>query len=454
LKRSALLFITIGLAGLSILTLAIRKGGPPPHSIIIIDIDTLRADHLGHYGYRRDTSPSFDALAAESTSFSWAFAQSPWTVPSQASILTGMYPTRHGFVSAETAISDSVVTLAESLREADFKTAAFVDGGYMAEGFGFERGFEIYNDEAGGLAAIGPRVDQWLDANANGDESFLLLIHSYDVHTPYDSTPEPFRSMYVDENALPSEQFRNTFGLELLRVWEGRFADDPQQMGDAEINYIEALYDGGIRYMDTWLGEFIADLKDRGLYDKTLLVFLSDHGEEFLDHKGVMHDKIYVPVTRIPLLLKLPDQHEGISIDAVVESIDVLPTVLDVVGLDAPPDIDGTSLLPIVHGRARASEQIAISESLFYGRRIGVATHSYHLLTSLIGDRTQLFEYRVDPLEQRDISAENPEISTRLTNYAKAWNAMVKKGAYEQKDAQEIKQSTIDRLKALGYLGN
>ncbi|MAF65847.1 MAG: hypothetical protein CMJ84_09350 [Planctomycetes bacterium] len=460
MKRIGFLLGALGLAGLAILAVATREDWldrpvlGTGRSIIIIDIDTLRADHLGHYGYERETSPSFDAFAAAATAFSWAFAQAPFTIPSQTSILTGLYPTHHGRIAVESALPDSVVPLAEMLGEAGYRTAAFVDGGYMSTEYGLGRGFDLYDDRAGGLAEIGPRVEGWLDANAAGEEPFLLLIHSYDVHTPYESSPEPYQSMFFIDGALPSAEFRAICGMEMLRVWDGRNSEEPPSLTEEQLAYLVDLYDGGIRYVDTWLGEFLAGLRERGLFDDALIVFLSDHGEEFLDHGGVMHDKLHTPVTRIPLVIKLPEQREGVEVDAVVESIDVLPTLLEAVGLRAPEGIDGESLLPLVGGRAPAGDRIAVSESPFYGRSLAVATDRHHMLISRRTKRVQLYEFRADPREQADVSAEHPELSGRLAEYALRWHDATEQAAHERKEVDGVRPATLEQLEALGYTGD
>jgi arylsulfatase A-like enzyme len=351
-----------------------------------------------------------------------------------------------------------VVTLAEALSGAGYTTAAFVDGGLMARGFGIEQGFESYDDEGGGVAAIGPKVTHWLNEYANRERPFFLFVHTSDVPSPYDSAPEPFRSAFMDEIAAPSAGFQTSHGDALIRVWKGRESNDPPAMSASEIAYLQALYDGNIRYVDHWLGEFIADLKKRGLYESSVLVFLSDHGEEFQDHKGVLHEKLYAEVTRIPLLIKFPGLSDGVIVESVVEAIDLAPTLLSGVGVAPPSDIDGESLLPLIFEPQRETYEIAISESPFYGRSIGIATDRYRLLTSLDRDRTQLFEYRDDPLEQIDVSRAYPKLTAELISSAKTWHVLVGEGQHEGKGSKWLKETIIDQLDeldrqtGLGYL--
>lgn len=174
-----------------------------PHPVIIIDIDTLRADHLGCYGARRDTSPTIDRLASEGLLFEWAFAQAPFTSPSQSSILTGLYPRSHGRISKKDILAEKVTTLAEVMRDSGFMTAGFVDGGFMAPRWGIGQGFKKYvcrPQRQQGLAALGPRAIEWVRQNAEKD--FLLLIHTYDVHASYDPPPH-FGRFFSTVSDLP-----------------------------------------------------------------------------------------------------------------------------------------------------------------------------------------------------------------------------------------------------------
>ena len=167
----------------------------PPKGIILISLDTLRADHLGCYGYYRNTSPSIDAFSKENIVFDHAVVQAPNTLPSHMSIMTSLYPSFHGVWRKNSRLADEHTTLAELLQEGGYQTAAFTDGGYVRAVFGFNQGFDTYDDRGGGIARILPKVKKWLDENKLN--KFFLFIHCYDIHAPY-NPPPPYNSIFHD----------------------------------------------------------------------------------------------------------------------------------------------------------------------------------------------------------------------------------------------------------------
>ncbi|MBW1854997.1 MAG: sulfatase, partial [Deltaproteobacteria bacterium] len=230
-----------------------------PHGIILISLDTLRADHLGTYGYHRNTSPFIDAFAKEGIVFENAVVQSPWTLPSHMSIMTSLYPAFHGVRKTGEHLADEHVTLAELMREEGYLTAAFTDGGYLRGVFGFNQGFDIYYDSRrGGLKLILPKVIRWLEVIKQSP--FFLFIHCYDIHAPYDPPP-PYDSIFHDftytGSLFPSNEIMGA-------AWKNKL-----KVNDEDLRHFVALYDGGIRYADEMIGTFLSYLQDSGLEDKT-----------------------------------------------------------------------------------------------------------------------------------------------------------------------------------------
>ncbi len=424
----------------------------PP--IILVDIDTLRADHLGCYGYGRPTSPNIDAFSDRAARFEWAFSQAPNTPPSQASILTSLYPTSHGRIRKDQRMSEEVVTLAESLGAAGYDTAAFVDGGLMVSGFGLEQGFDLYDDEAGGLEDIGPKAFAWMRRRLSAAEGpaapFLLLIHSYDVHSPYEISPWPYRSMFLKELELPSPEFRRKMSGTMWKVWKSRSAKAPLELSPRELGYAKAKYDGGIRHVDDWFGKLVRFLERSRLLEQSIVVLLSDHGDEFQEHGSLFHDRIYATVTRIPLIIRLPGGRASGVFPQVVEAIDLMPTLLDLAGVEAPRSIHGRSLVPVIEGREHGAGR-AISESPFWGRRIAVTTSDYRLIRSRNGS-VELYEYRSDPLEQQDLALRLVETGEELIETARRWQARVAADRYPVEEVEDFDRSAIEQLRALGYL--
>ncbi len=421
--------------------------------IIIVDIDTLRADHLGCYGYERATSPRIDAFSREAVRFEWVFSQAPNTGPSQASILTSLYPSTHGRIGWHDVLKPEVVTLAERLKEDGYATAAFVDGGMMVAEFGYTQGFDIYDDKAGGVARIDGKARAWLQNRAT-NSSFLLLIHSYDVHGPYEKTPEPFKSMFLEGVERPDPEFVDNMFARIRKSSMSRLS--PQgvarhSLTPLQVEYAKAIYDGGIRHVDDWFGDFIDFLKEQDLYDKSIIVIVSDHGDEFEEHDALLHDRIYAPVTHIPLMIRFPGGALQRVVSETVQAIDVMPTLLEAVGTSLPQRIHGQSLLPLIRGSGEYSG-LAISESPFHGRRIAVATPDTRLIYTVEQDRSELYDYRADPLEAIDLSSERPETVERLREGVERWQSLVKTSAQQAAEAATVDETTIENLRALGYL--
>ena len=232
--------------------------------VLIFDIDTLRADHLGCYGYDRDTSPRIDALANEAYRFEWVFSQSAKTSLSQGSIFTGLYPSNHGLIWDDDHLSESLTTLAEAFSAAGYRTAAFVDGGYMDAKYGFDQGFDTYEiHHRKGLETLGPRVIQWL--SEHGEETFFLLLHTYDVHYPFEA-PEPYQSMFLDDVGRT---------VDAVRAQAASYSSEELEetpLDPFELAHSQALYDGGIRFTDDWIGRILDVVRRLGLDRRATIV--------------------------------------------------------------------------------------------------------------------------------------------------------------------------------------
>lgn len=417
--------------------------------VIVIDIDTLRADHLGCYGYSRPTSPEIDAWSQEAILFEWAFAQGPNTPPSQSSILTGLYPSTHGRIRKEQVLRDEVLTLAELMSERGYATAAFVDGGNMASAFGMGQGFDLYDDTGGGLAAIGPKAASWLRDHSN--ERFLLLLHTFDVHSPYEATPEPFGSEFLDEVELPSESFRSNMSQYMHARRVSRNTTRPFRLTPIEVEYARASYDGGILHVDNWFGQFWRLVCQTGLDSRAIVVVISDHGDEFEEHDSVFHELIYATITHVPLLIRLPGGVGARSVDETIETIDLLPTLLDLTGVPVPRFVHGQSLVPLLAGRETLL-QTAVSESRFFGGQVAVADHSLRLVRSRRDGTTELYRYREDRLERLDIFPTHGFEARRLMDVLERWELSVRAGATAAPTVDQIDTRTFQQLEVLGYI--
>lgn len=303
---------------------------PTQPNIILLSIDTLRADHLSLYGYASPTSPHLDAWARRSAvAFNNAVAQAPWTLPSHSSLLSGLGPLRHGVNHPFRAAPESLTTIAERLQEAGYFTAGIAGGGWLNPRYGLAQGYDRYR------YWLGPqRGDQELEAHSviasewlkELREPFFLFFHSYDVH----DFNNPSRTV------LPATE--------------------------SPLSDLVARYDLAVAHMDEQLGRFLEAFEASGLRGRTILALTSDHGEDLGEDQVYGHGSLRDQVLLVPLVVELPDgRRAGSKIDAQVRSVDVMPTLLDAAGLALPPDLDGVSLLGIIKGESAAVPAIASS---------------------------------------------------------------------------------------------
>ena len=319
----------------------------PTRGFILISIDTLRADHLGAYGYSRDTSPFLDSLAARGTLFERAVVQYPSTLTSHMSIFTGLYPQEHEVLPPSTVLSGEIETLPEMFRRHGFRTAGHTEGGFMAGGYGFARGFDEFTDTAyGSDTDVERTVGRGLEflRSLEAEDSFFLFLHTYAVHDPYEP-PERYRSLFWPGEA---PQVADSSGEFLRQVNKGA-----REVADETLRYYEAQYDATIRYVDEVLQEFVGELEALGLLEETTLIITSDHGEEFGEHGKVAHTQVYPECLIVPLLIVHPGQSIGSRIPDLVESVDFAPTLLELAGIEPPEAISGKSLVDLMRRESR-----------------------------------------------------------------------------------------------------
>lgn len=409
-----------------------------PTHLLLISFDTLRRDSLGCYGYPRPTSPAIDAFAAGAVLFENAVSQAPATKPSHASLLTSLNEAKHGALSTQEHVLDpSKVTLAEILKENGYQTACFNAGGYMKSVWGFDQGFDVYDSSRPWLFADAVDLGTaWL-ADRRRDQPFFLFLHTYEVHHPYLPATE-YAARFRGDYAGP---LGDAIGIELLEeINDGRRDADA-----ADRAHVKDLYDAEIRSMDDAFGRLVAQLKSAGLYDDLLIVVTSDHGEEFDEHGriGWHSHTLFDELLRVPLIIKLPGgARGGTRVEGMVRLIDVLPTVLEILRLPAPPGIEGISL----------------STAMASGRSAGlisISTLGHDLQRSIRTDRWKLYDMRLydleaDPLEQVDVAHEHPDVVRRMHLYLEEYLASAE--APQAPTTIDADQDTLDELRQLGYI--
>jgi choline-sulfatase len=402
----------------------IWAGGPVPAArpvnLVLVTIDTLRADRLGCYGYSKVETPNLDEIARQGVLFENAVAQAPITAPSHASMMTGQYPTIHkvrntgGFV-----LPPSATTLAKILQEQGWDTAAFIGSSVLKRRFGLNQGFAVYDDEMPTHASgstqeeperraekVADRAVQWLDTQSG--KPFFLWVHMYDPHIPYDP-PSPFREKYADRP-----------------------------------------YDGEIAYTDQQLGRIFEAVARKSRPENTLTAVLSDHGESFSEHGEYTHGIfLYDATLRIAFLMAGPGIPSGVRVKQQARTIDLLPTVLELMGGKTPAEVQGTSLAPTFTGK-EVPTTYSYSETLFpklnmgWAELRGMRTNRWKYIRA---PKNELYDLIQDPAETTNVIASHPAEVQELEAKLKAVSATAEKVAPAAMDTH-----TLEQLKSLGYL--
>lgn len=446
-----------------------------PHVVLYV-VDTLRADAVGD----GELTPRLAALAAEARDLP-AIAQSPWTRPSVASLLTGLWPSDHGVESGRAALPLDVAYLPALLAEASYRTIAVTTSDQSGAVFGFDRGFEefhelfeesYYLEDSSRLAV--ERVLERIDATARSGASerpLFLFVHTIDPHGPY--TPEPeLRARFaagVEERELDEalerrlrRQARRLGGDPDDPVWAPRLGSVPWLIGlergwlpadDRMATDLRALYDAEVHEADRWVGKLVDGLKERDLWRDTLFWFTSDHGEEFAEHGGWQHGKtFYSEVLDVPLLVKPP---RSVPADAIppqpggpIRHVDFLPTILHVAGLDPPPGVRGRSLFD---GEPSPRRNVAsVDDPHAVGSSLLDESWKLVVLTAP-QPRTLLFDLDEDPGEQRNLAEERP----LLTEYLARRLELARVGVLDVTEREgELDAETLERLRAMGYFAD
>jgi arylsulfatase A-like enzyme len=424
-----------------------------PPNLVVYLIDTLRADHVGCYGYGRDVTPAIDAFAREAVLFENAIAQSSWTRASVASLFTGLWPPAHGANRRRHALASDAVTIAELLQAAGYRTAAFVTNPNVTADFGFAQGFEDF-EYLGGVEVraetVTDAVVRWLDEHGD-DGPFFVYVHTIDPHAPYDPPPR-FRRAFAP--GVPASTVHQP-NLLLPAVRAGRL-----EVEEPLVAEMLALYDAEIAANDAAFGYLLAALRERGLYRDAVITVLSDHGEEFYEHGNFEHGKaLFDESLRVPLILKLAAGEGAMRVPEAAQHVDLLPTVLDLLGIAAPAGLEGRSLRGTIAAWLRGAAAGPAPPVFAYLHLDGAPRASVHrghfkLMHRLDGGRLvspRLFDLASDPGETRDLSRERPALAQELAALLRQRLRTAEEHGLVPERAV-IDEETRRRLEALGYL--
>jgi choline-sulfatase len=415
LRYPVLAFAALAAAGVVAVRWSVLRRAHTPPNILLVTLDTTRADHLGAYGYRAAQTPRLDRLAAEGVLFERAVAAAPITLPAHVSLLTGSYPFIHGVRNnGNFSLNDTIPTLTTALHDRGYRTAAFVSAFVLDRRYGLARGFDEYDDhvqlERRGDRTAGAARD-WLDAHARDTAPFFVWLHLYDAHDPYDP-PSPFREA---------------------------FSEHP--------------YDGEIAFTDRALGSLLDRLDQLGRLPATLIAIVGDHGESLGEHGEDTHAVfVYESTLRVPMILAWPGQlPAGRRVPALVRSIDLAPTLLDLAGQPPLRGAQGRTLMPIVAGKA-AAPLSAYAESYF-----PLLYMNWAPLRSIQDERwkfvdapePELYDLAHDAAEQTNLAAREPARADALRRALETETG----GQPGAMSDRTIDRETAAKLAALGYVG-
>ncbi|HLE70010.1 MAG TPA: sulfatase, partial [Vicinamibacteria bacterium] len=460
-----------------------RESSRAPRGVLVFLLDTLRRDRLDAYGFERETAPNLSRLAAEGVLFEDAIAQGAWTKVSVPSILTSTYPTSNGIHELNHRMPASGVTLAEVFREAGYATWATSSVFFTGRGSNLHQGVEVLH-EAGSFPSdnrdknarnIVDRVLPWLESHE--DVPFFVLIHAIDPHDAYEPN-RPYDTLWAAPDAeekhgawteklkpFIENNFMKDRGLPLRAELE-KAGIDPEEFVKTELDW----YDGSIRGADVELGRLLEKLEELGIADDTLVVFLSDHGEEFLEHGGHFHEEnVYGELVNVPLAMRWPEVlPAGRVVNETVQLLDLAPTILDLAGISVPERMQGQSLKPLLaaSGAARWRARPAISE--WRRRTDQLGTRVVDAFSIIEGEwklirnvarpddvpEFELYHHQTDPLDQKNVASDHPEIVERLAQQLEAWHkwALERKLPSDGEAASEMTSEELQRLRSLGYV--
>jgi arylsulfatase A-like enzyme len=446
----------------------------PTMNVILISLDTLSARDLGHFGGPAGVSPHLDAFLDDAFSFRRAYAQYPGTLQSHASMLTGLYPIHHrvGLHGAKPRLRDH--TMAEVLGGAGYLTAAVTEDAFVGAAFGFDQGFDRYDDglmeeaEDTFAAAI-----DWLE-HFGGDAPFFLFVHTYKVHTPYHPRRRGALRLLERTTRGYDGPFKRSFrGGQAL--WDHNWGRE--LLPEADIDQVHALYLAEIHGLDEIVGNFLRRISYLPAADRTLIVLTADHGDAFNGHGQLGHGTtLYNRVLHVPLAFFAPGRIAPGRSDAPVELVDVMPTILDIVGAQGPATVHGQSLWPLIQGRGgvdtgpvyseldevpfwsaawrrrgRPCVELGLSETC---RRFGraVQTRRFKLIRSETPRFEHLYDLEADPLETTDVSARFPDRVARLGALLDEYEELKPLAPADDPSTLHVDTTTERRLRMLGYI--
>ncbi|MEE2685867.1 MAG: sulfatase [Planctomycetota bacterium] len=399
-------------------------------NVVLVSFDALQAAHVGCYGYPRNVTPFMDGVARQGFLFREAISVASWTVPASMTWFTGVYPSQHRMTNKYAVynekekklanlkeLSPGLITLADVMKQNGYRTGGFTGNAGVSGGFGYEQGFDTYyypRQKFGSIEESIPRAIRWLEANRK--KKFFLFLHGYDVHGQ--RTPDTgYDYRFVDPDY--DRKYTGTeLEQELLR--EEGLEKGQLTLRDEDVRFWRAIYDEKIQRMDKQFGQFLAALDRLGLTGKTLLLLTSDHGTEFYEHRRFDHGfTLYNELIHVPLVIKLPGQTSGKVITDRISSIDVMPTILDLLNVKVPAEVQkqlrGTSLAATMTGEPARRNIFSETDYRDYTFKRSIITpDGWKLIYTLEEKSRELYHLQNDPGELMNLADAQPDRADQL----------------------------------------
>lgn len=441
--------ITVVLIAIAAVIAFVGCDGQPkpssPPNVLLISIDALRADHLGAWGYGRDTSVFLDELASQGTRYPLAFVNTHGTPPSHTTMLTSLYQETHRVgIADETdqppdlSLPAEAETLQDILGRNGWTTVAVTGGGYMGDEFGFSRGFDVFEDQPRTVEQGTETLVRVLRQRLSEQQPVFAVFHTYEVHSPYES-PDSYNGLFGPDTCSIEPVAEAMVPIQSN-------ADD--QLSAEDFECLASLYDRGIRHTDDVMRLLFQDLTDMGFLDNVLVIITADHGEEFGDHGGLLHrGSLFEELIHVPLIVWGTHVPAGTVDPALVSTVDIAPTILAWAGLDTPPIMEGRDLL-----RPPAGDR---PERVFsqYGTQIySLRTPRWKLIVGGKWAHPVLFELEHDKGENHNVARVHPATVDTLVDELATWRDSRPRLDLSNPPSVDLDPDTREQLESLGYL--
>lgn len=437
------------------------SSGPQVKNLLLITVDALRRDHLSCYGYDAIRTAGIDGLAKEGVQYMNAFSAAPWTCPSMASIFTSLFPEAHGMVMHPIrehrtfrALSPELTTLAEVLKAHDFETHALSEQAWITRAFGFDQGFDNFVELDEENRRLKEEALKILD-EVSLERPFFLYLHFLDPHSPY-LPPKEFRIPH------PGRDVHSLDDLGFDAWWKMLWDMNRDTPGVEDLlSYLISLYDGEILFVDHEISRILEHLEKRGLAEQTMVVLISDHGEGFLEHLMLHGRTLYNEELAVPMIIKIPWEPglKGVKEEGPVSTLDLMPTLLHVLGLPEPKSLQGRVVVPRRDQAGEAAEEKPVRTARFvysesaYDRNIKkIQSERFSLIVNKANDRCLFFELEKDTTEQEDVMDLHPDAWKRLWKKVNRWLREEEGWKKHAGPRVEMSKELEERLRALGYL--